>query len=173
MSSNIYNISNWVGSTSYKKNDIVIYSNLYYYAASDHNSHATLFDNDLNNGKWYGYHQHNGESKPYFAWIPAYSYTVDNQPRIKKIQLGDGYIQRVPDGISNILPSFNLEFESDLSEATAILHFLATRVGTESFVWLPPAPYGVISRWICEQWTNVQPFYDNYKIQCKFERSVV
>jgi len=79
----------------------------------------------------------------------------------------------MPDGISNILPIINLEFQGDLDEICAISHFLENCKGSESFVWLPPAPFGLLSRWVCEKWSSVQQFYNNYKLQATFERSVV
>lgn len=172
VSNNIYNIPSWAASTNYSRNDIVVNSNLYYYANSAHLS-SSLFSTDLTNNKWLGYVTDRGEQKKYFTWLPAYNHPATNQPRVKKIQLGDGYFQLIPDGISNILPSYDLEFECDLNEASAILHFLENCNGTESFIWLPPLPRGIISRWTCSQWSDSQPFYNNYKIQARFDRSVV
>lgn len=168
---NIYLIDNWAASTYYYKNKIVKNNNLFYYATMNHTSTSSLAT-DLSNNLWNGYITDKGESKPYFTWIPSYSYNVDNQPRIKKIQLGDGYTQRSPDGINNILPVFNLEFNCDINEVTAILHFLTERKGSESFIWLAPAPFGTLGRFVCEKFSNVQPFYNNYTLNCTFERSI-
>ncbi len=172
MSNSIYNVSNWAATTSYQKNDIVVNNSLFYYANLDHIS-TSSFSTDLANNKFVGMIMDNGENKSYFTWRAAYNHNTENEPRIKKIQFGEGYVQRFSDGINNILPAINLEFECDLNEVTAILHFLTTRAGVESFCWIPPAPYGILSRWVCEKWSNVQPFYNNYKIQAVFQRSVV
>jgi len=157
---NVYNIDYWATATNYTKNKIVSLNNLYYYCAIPHLS--STFATDLSNGYWNGRINDNGENKPYFFWRPSYRMAVDNEPRIKKIQFGDGYNQRLSDGINNILPSINLTFENrDLDEITAILHFLESRAGSESFVYLPPAPRGTLSRWVCEKWTDSQEFYNN------------
>lgn len=170
MDNNIYSIDNWAASTFYSKNKIVRHNNLYYYCASEHSSF--VFDTDLANGRWYGYITHNNESKPYFIWKPSYKHSTENQPRIKKIQFGDSYVQRVNDGINNILPSLTLTFESiDIEECTAILHFLEQRAGTESFVFLPPPPRSTLGRYVCEQWTDSRDFYNNFIINAKFDRS--
>lgn len=169
MSNNIYSIPTWAASTNYNRHDIITTNNLFYYAVLSHDS-SSSFATDLAAIKWVGYIQDNNESKPFFTWRPAYNHSTESEPKIKEVKFGDGFSQRSPDGINNILPVFNLEFEGDLNEVTAILHFLSQRAGHESFVWLPPAPYGSSARFICKKWSNVQPFYNNYKIQASFER---
>lgn len=174
MSQNIYSIDDWVASTSYVKNAIVKNGNYYYYALTNHTS-SSSFETDLAAGNlWGGRITDNGENKPHFIWKCAPGLSVDNEPKIKKIQFGDGYSQKLNDGINNILPSINLTFENiDTEEVTAILHFLESRAGSESFVFLAPAPRGTLGRWTCERWTDTLDFYNNYTIQAKFDRSVV
>jgi len=167
----IYNIDAWAASTNYTKNKIVIINNLYYYCLIPHIS--SNFVTDLAAGYWGGQISDNGENKPYFFWKSSYRATVDNEPKIKKIQFGDGYTQRLNDGINNILPSIDLTFENiDLDETTSILHFLEVRSGSESFIYLPGAPRGILSRWVCERWSDIQNFYNNYTITAKFDRSI-
>lgn len=168
---NIYAIDSWAGFYNYDKNKIITINNLYYYCNLPHTS-SSSFATDLASNKWVGYISDRNEQKKYFTWLHAYNHPTDNQPKIRTIQFGDGYSQSLPDGINNILPVMNLEFECDLAEATAILHFLENCAGTESFVWLPPPPRGTLSRWICKRWSDAQPFYNNYKIQAEFTRSV-
>jgi len=173
MSQNIYSIDDWATNTSYSKNSIVKNGNYYYYAVTDHVS-TSNFSNDLTNNLFGGRITDNGEDKPFFIWRPSYRGVVDSEPRLKKISFSDGYTQRLNDGINNILPSINLTFENiDINETTAILHFLESRSGSESFLYLPQAPRGVLSRWVSERWSDTLNFYNNYTIQCKFDRVVV
>lgn len=168
MDNSIYQIDSWVGSTFYYKNKILTNNNLYYYARQDYTSSSSI-TTDINNGNLVGYIYHLSENKPYFIWKPGFNYGNDNNPRVKTIQFGDGFSQRIPDGINNLLLNFNFSFDTrDLHEATAILHFLATRNGTESFCMIPPAPYGNLLRFICSKWTPTQNFYNNYTIQANF-----
>jgi phage-related protein len=168
---NIYSIDDWAASTNYRKNAIVKNNNLYYYSLINHTSSSSL-TTDITNGLMGGRILDNSEDKAYFFWKPSYRATVDNEPKIKKIQFGDSYVQRLSDGISNILPSISLTFDNiDIDETTAILHFLETRAGSESFVYLPGAPRGTLSRWVCEKWSDSQQFYNNYTIQARFDRS--
>lgn len=167
----IYSIDNWGAGVVYSKNKIVKQNNLYYYCLTNHTSSS--FATNLSAGYWGGIITDNAEVKPHFIWKPAYNYSIDNQPKVKTIQFGDSYKQIVRDGINNISPVLNLEFQCDLAECTAILHFLETRAGSESFVFFSPAPRNTILRYTCPQWTDTQIFYGNYKIVCKFERAIV
>lgn len=170
MENNIYSIDEWVASTNYYKNKIIISAGVYYYAASNHISSSSL-STDITSGLWGGIITDGNQIKPHFIWVPGYNHSTAIRPKVKTVQFGDSYKQIIRDGINNILPEIDLEFESDLSECTAILHFLETRGGAESFVFLPPAPRGTLGRFICKEWQDTQISYNNYKIQCKFERS--
>lgn len=170
---NIFDIDTWTTATAYSKYKIVTINNLYYYANSSHTSGAT-FATDNANGLWGGITTDNGETKPIFIWKPSYDYSNDNEPRVKTVQFGDGYEQTLQDGINNLLMAPTYTFENvDLDELTAILHFLYARAGAESFMFVPPAPYGKLKRFRCKQWNHTQKFYNNYTIQAKFNEVVV
>lgn len=167
----IYNISDWATSVNYLKNDIVMNNGYYYYAISDHTSGS--FDADLSAGKWNGVLNYNGQTLPYFFWIPSYGYNMDIKPFVKSVKFGDGYEQITPDGINNILLPFNLSFENrDLKEYTAILHFFHTRGGHEKFYFIPPQPFNLMKKFICSNWRPTQIFYDNYNIDALFEEKI-
>jgi len=169
----IYNIDNWSSGSFYYKNYIVIYNGLYYYATSDHTS-TSSFTNDLNNGLWNGNTYYNGNTLPYFFWKSSYHFSNESKPRIRKIQLGDGYFINAPDGINTILLKYDFTFENrDIHEITAILHFLTVRNGVQSFVFLPPAPRGLLTTFKCEEWTDEQQFFGNYNIKATFNQSPV
>lgn len=173
MDNNIYSIDSWVTATNYSKNKIITTNNLFYYCNIPHT--AGTFATDLANNKWVGYINHNGESKPYFTWLPSYGANISNQPKFKEIKFEGGYEQVLADGINNLLPSFSLTFENiDLSECSSILHFLETRAASaESFCWLAPAPRGTIGRFRCKEWQDTQNFYNNYTINAKFDRTTI
>lgn len=173
MSNNIYSIPAWTTTTFFIKNSIVYNGSYYYYALVSHTS-SSDFNTDLSSGYWGGIISDKGEVKPHFIWNPSYKPNTLNEPRIKKIEFGDGYVQRVSDGINNILPVTDYTFEGlDLDTCTAILHFLEMRRGVESFVFIPPAPRGIISRFVCEKWSDSINFYNNYNINAQFTRSTV
>lgn len=173
MSNSIYNVNSWLANTNYSKDDIVIQNNMYYYAAINHTS-SSNFTNDLNNGDWKGVIYDRGQYKPYFQWAPSYKGSNENQPRVKTIQFGDSYFQKIPDGINNLLLNYNFTFEvRGLNEATAILHFLTARNACESFCFIPPAPRGNLLRFYCPKFTDIQEFFNNYQIQANFTQTPV
>ncbi len=172
MSVNIYQINSWTASTALVKNDIVSNSNLFYYSATNFTTSSSI-NTDINNGNLIGYIVDNGEQKSYFFWKPSYRFDVQNEPKVKKINFGNSYTQRLKDGLSNNLPIINLEFGNiDIQECTAILHFLDQRGGSESFLFLPEAPLGNIGRFVCEKYNHTQNAFNNYSIRATFEQVV-
>lgn len=170
--SDIYSIPNWATATLYDKNAIVLVGNLYYYSVLPHTSGST-FATDLTAGRWNGILNTDNDQKPYFFWRCSYNYSVPIKPSVKKIQFGDGYIQTFADGINNTLLIFDMQFnDRDLAEYTAILHFFATRAGSEKFYFIPPAPFNVVKQFICSEWTPTQLFYDKYSISAKLEERI-
>jgi phage-related protein len=84
--------------------------------------------------------------------------------------MGDGYEQILADGINNILLPFDVSFEDrGIDEYAAILHFFQNRAGVEKFYFVPPAPFNVLKRFICQEWNATQSFYDKYTITAKFD----
>ncbi|MAF24952.1 hypothetical protein CL634_05190 [bacterium] len=107
---------------------------------------------------------------PYFVWKSSYNVQVSHQPRIQTIQFGDGYEQRLKDGINNNKLSFNLSFEGRTqNEATAILHFLNDKEGYASFYFKTPPPYSLIKKFVCKQFNSSFIYEDNYNVQCTLE----
>lgn len=72
--------------------------------------------------------------------------------RVRKTDFGDGYGQRVEDGINTVRAQWNVGWSS-LTEAekTAVDVFLAERKGTKYFLWTPPGE-GSPLKWICSSW---------------------
>ncbi|WP_213778879.1 phage tail protein [Caballeronia sp. dw_276] len=73
-----------------------------------------------------------------FIWVP----TVENLSgtatlHVRKAQFGDGYEQKVADGINNRRSSFNLQFVNDAATISAILAFLDAHAGATAFLWTP------------------------------------
>ena len=168
----IYNIPDWGNGVTYVKNTIVYDDHAtgadYYYVISESIASSTKPHNDPIN--WGGRTNHNGSNKPHFFWKPSYSANINKRPRVKSIRFGDGYEQRIADGINNNLNVIDITFENrDEREAAAILHFLEERKETESFVFEPAKPYDKASLYVCRNWDSNFVFYDNYNIKVQFE----
>ena len=73
--------------------------------------------------------------------------------RVLKTDFGDGYGQRVSDGLNSIRDEWTVIFDS-LTEAEAgvVDVFLRQRLGSLSFTWTPPGEV-TPKRWVCNEWT--------------------
>jgi phage-related protein len=99
-----------------------------------------------------------------FTYIPVYGATETTRARVLKAQFGDGYAQRVGDGINNKPRMWALSFSKTQSDIESILTFLNTEGGVTSFIWQPPR--GASGSWICEEWNNsVNDGYDSLTVQ--------
>ena len=86
-----------------------------------------------------------------FTIAPSFSSSVAEQPRVLMSKFGDGYEQRIGDGI-NIRPQeWSLTFANRTNaERDAILAFLRAENGVTSFDWTPPG--GAAGKFVCPQW---------------------
>lgn len=171
----IYNVSTWsnAGSVTYKKNTVVKDSSVltrFWYSLQDNASTTTPAPgSEYWNGNINITIDGATTIQPYFFWSPSYNLSVNHEPRIQSIQFGEGYEQRIKDGINNDRLNLSLSFESRTeAEATAILHFLHSREGFGSFYFKTPAPYSIIKKFVCKSFSSNFVFADNYTIQCSF-----
>jgi phage-related protein len=73
-----------------------------------------------------------------FTWVPTVAGSSGSTTeRVRKAQFGDGYAQRLQDGINNRASSYNLTFIGDAETIAAILTFLDAHAGATSFYWTP------------------------------------
>lgn len=99
-----------------------------------------------------------------FTYIPVYGATETTRARVLKAQFGDGYAQRVADGINTQPRTWALSFSKTQTDIEDILTFLQTEGGVTSFTWQPPR--GLSGQWICEEWSNsVNDGYDSLTVQ--------
>ena len=66
--------------------------------------------------------------------VPDKTLTKQSNPRVRIQKFGDGYEQRLVDGINNINESYSLSFTNrDKTEADDILAFFDTNAGVTAF----------------------------------------
>lgn len=103
-----------------------------------------------------------------FNITPSKGIVSNYKPRVIVSQFGDGYSQRVVDGINSIAKEWSLTFSSkDLSTAAQIVSFFEDRKGVEGFKWTPPddtIAYSVI----CPEWTRTYDSHISATITAKF-----
>ena len=100
---------------------------------------------------------------------PNYGLTVTAEPKIRKIQFGDGYEMSVQDSLNADLRTYSLEFKNlTTTSANSIDNFLTARKGVESFEWTSPTESSA-SRYKCEKWvrryiyTNVETISASFR----------
>ena len=176
--SSIYDtIAVWVEG-DFVKNDIREYpanSNQYWYSLKDDTGNAPP---TVGSGQWGGrttfaiQSASNTTNVPEFIWTPSYNQSAEISPRVLAVRFGDGYTQRIPDGINNNLLNLDLTFENrSEKEATAIAHFLNVRRGAEPFAYTPPSPYATQKLFICKSFTSTFVFNDNFTVNAKLEET--
>jgi phage-related protein len=165
----------WSGSTIYSKYSIVLGSDSkYYYSIIDSNSNQNPTSTTNLQVEWDGYILLNGNLTPNFWWKPSYNAKINLKPRIKINRFGNGYEQRVNDGINNNLIELSLKFDNRSEiEAVSILHFLNARNAQESFIYNLPTIYAKSSsnlstEFVCPEWSPTYISYNNYSIEATF-----
>ena len=89
-----------------------------------------------------------------FTYVPDRGYTRSTTPRVMVAQMGDGYAQRVQDGINNVVSQWNLSFTGrSLEESAAIVALLESSGGFTPLDWTPPQEL-VAVKVIASQWNS-------------------
>ena len=94
-----------------------------------------------------------GENMETFNWIPQKSSTASISPRVRVIKFGDGYEQRIQDGINNDLRSYNVTFIGLFDDITLIDEFLTRQGAVRAFKWGEPHTHKTITV-VCRSWSS-------------------
>lgn len=100
---------------------------------------------------------------------PTYGAQKTSQPKIRQVQFGDGYVQRLTFGLNQDLKTWNLTFEVSETDADTIETFLEARGGSEYFTWTPPDET-TSYKWICLNWSKTIPYLNRATIQATFQQ---
>ena len=107
--------------------------------------------------------------------IPDKTLTRNNKPRVIKIQFGDGYEERVQEGINNITQNFSVSFNNrPKAEIDDIMAFLDNKAGTTAFDFTYPDTNASGNertvKVVCEDYTQTYSFDDFYSCTATFRR---
>jgi phage-related protein len=88
---------------------------------------------------------------------------------VKETRFGDGYSQRVGDGINALQEDWTLNF-AGRTKATvlSIDTFLRSQAGTLAFDWVTPE--GVSKKFICKDWSYSAVHDSDWSLSAKFEQ---
>ena len=103
-----------------------------------------------------------------FTYNPSASSARSRKPRVLSAPFGDGYEQRVADGINTAPAIWSLTFVRGDTDASAIETFLEGKNGVTSFTWTPPG--GSEIRVLCREWNRSFAGVNHNVITCTFEQ---
>jgi phage-related protein len=90
-----------------------------------------------------------------FVWPVRPGLSKSLEPRKKRVQFGDGYSQRIKDGINTQLRKHSLVVRCrPAAMADDVEDFLTRHDGVTAFLWTPPDDYRQ-GKWICERWRRI------------------
>lgn len=93
---------------------------------------------------------------PVFIWTESSSTQLDEQPRVRTSRFGDGYSQRIGDGLNRRPQMWSVRFsEVDNAIADEIIAFLRACDGVEAFDYTPLWHTSAL-KFICPRWSRVQ-----------------
>ena len=98
---------------------------------------------------------------------PTYGAQKTNQPKVRQVQFGDGYSQRLTVGLNQNPKSWSLTWEVSESNADTIETFLDARAAQESFDWTAPGEAGS-SKYVCAEWSKSIPYLNRATVQATF-----
>lgn len=104
-----------------------------------------------------------------FNWTPDYGFSKEVKPNVRAVSFGDGYEQRISDGINPIGSEWSLSFKRPIAIITAIENYLLTTKGSLSFDFLAPngATYKVVAK---DGWTVTDSDVGVQTLTVKFKR---
>lgn len=101
---------------------------------------------------------------------PSQSTSAAVKPRVVTMSFGDGYSQRMAEGINNTPSVYAVQW-TRIVEADRVTfnNFLLARAGVEAFSWTPPN-VGAPLKFICKDWSWVYGEYNLVDFKASFEQ---
>lgn len=88
-----------------------------------------------------------------FHWKVDPLMEVSSEPRVRRVQFGDGYEQRTADGLNNDLKKYGVTVKVSRDEGKYTEAFLTEHGGHRAFLWTPPYSYVPVPV-VCRKWTS-------------------
>lgn len=87
-----------------------------------------------------------------FHWKIRPEMTMEAEPQVITVKMGDGYEQRRPAGLNSNLKKYNVTIKVRKGEHQRLETFLSRHGGVKSFLWTPPYTWTQI-RVVCRKWS--------------------
>ena len=99
---------------------------------------------------------------------PKYNYTITRQPAVNVISFGDGFEQRLTEGLNQNPITLNLKFDLSQTDSTIAINFLNARITDgASFTFLVPNE-NVTKNFVCLSYNTAVPFLNRVTLTCSF-----
>ena len=99
---------------------------------------------------------------------PKYNYTIKRQPAVNVISFGDGFEQRLTEGLNQNPITLNLKFDLSQTDSTTAISFLNARITDgASFTFLVPNE-NVTKNFVCLSYNTAIPFLNRVTLTCSF-----
>jgi phage-related protein len=93
--------------------------------------------------------------KPVFVWLPDLGGKESTKFDVTHIKFGDGYSQRIPNGINGEITNWPLRFSGPHADIIPIRNFLKAMMGKDSFEWTNP--FSETGLYIVKEFTYERP----------------
>jgi len=90
------------------------------------------------------------------------------EPNIQTVKFGDGYEQRIRNGLNANAEKWSVKFTNVISEISQIDAFLKARGGAEAFNWTTPMNTSAI--FVCKSWQVNKLVPEVAELSATFER---
>tara|TARA_B100000424_G_scaffold46914_1_gene32540 strand:- start:321 stop:662 length:342 start_codon:yes stop_codon:yes gene_type:complete len=99
---------------------------------------------------------------------PKYNYTITREPAVNVISFGDGFEQRLTEGLNQNPITLNLKFDLSQTDSTTAINFLNARITDgASFTFLVPNE-NVTKNFVCQSYPTSVPFLNRVTLTCTF-----
>ena len=99
---------------------------------------------------------------------PKYNYTITRQPAVNVISFGDGFEQRLTEGLNQNPITLNIKFDLSQTDSTTAVNFLNARITDgASFTFLVPNE-NVTKNFVCLSYNTAIPFLNRVTLTCSF-----
>lgn len=103
-------------------------------------------------------------------FCPQPNFSVENEPRRKVHQFGDGYQQRRVDGLNPLSRKYSLTFKLKPKQAVILDRFFVTHSAVTAFYFREPHQDRLI-KVVCPKWTKTMG-RTHIQFSCEFEEVV-
>ncbi|AVG16333.1 phage tail protein [Chromobacterium vaccinii] len=109
-----------------------------------------------------------GDVAEVFSWTPLFGGASSIRARVREARFGDGYGQRVPDGINSMPRVRKLSFAVGQAEADAIEAFLMRHAGARWFWFTYPG--AARAKFRCSEWDRSYLAAEDELVAATFEQ---